>query len=87
MTRRVVCAACRHADGAIICGARHFDRVMRMQMGESDWRAAEQGFIDQHGTFMSREEAWKAATEAGQILRRVGGDDANGGTLYSENLY
>ncbi|CAE6710389.1 hypothetical protein [Candidatus Nitrotoga fabula] len=47
----------------------------------------EQGFIDQHGVFMTRTEAWHVAQASGQILRRCGGDDANGGTLYSENLY
>lgn len=49
--------------------------------------AHEQGFIDQHGAFMSRREAWEVAEAAGQIIRRVGGDEADGGTLYSENLY
>lgn len=48
---------------------------------------AEQGFIDRHGKFHTREEAWKIATPAGQIKRHVGGDSQNGGTLYSENLY
>lgn len=54
---------------------------MREEFGEV------QGFIDQRGTFMTREEAWKVAVESGQIKRRVGGDERNGGTLYSENLY
>jgi hypothetical protein len=46
--------------------------------------AWEQGFIDQHGVFMTREEAWIVAEAACQIIRRVGGDGAR---LYSENLY
>lgn len=85
--RRVVCAANRHADGTIVCGARHFDNVMRAQMGTADWIGSAQGFIDQRGVWMNRREAWKVAEAAGQILRRCGGDTANGGTLYSENLY
>lgn len=51
------------------------------------WRTSEQGFIDQHGKFYNRQEAWKIAEENGQILRSCGGDSAYDGTLYSENLY
>lgn len=50
----------------------------------TDGRDTEQGFIDQHGNFYSREEAWKIAQANGQIIRRVGGDE---GRLFSENLY
>ena len=46
-----------------------------------------QGFIDQYGVFMTRQEAWKVAEAADQINYRCGGDDKYGGTLYSENLY
>lgn len=84
MMRRVVCAALRNQDGMIVCGARHNDAVMRAQMGSADWRKADQGFIDQYGVFMTREEAHKVAIEAGQIIRRCGGDEKR---LFSENLY
>jgi hypothetical protein len=47
----------------------------------SDW---EQGFVDQYGNFMTREEAWEIAQAAGQIRRPEGGAP---GTLYSEHLY
>jgi hypothetical protein len=63
---------------------------MRRQIDQLDafcGDPVDQGFLDQHGVFLSRTEAWKVAEAAGQILRRVGGDDANGGTLFSENLY
>ena len=30
---------------------------------------------------------WNVAKAAGQIIKEVGGNDLNGGTLYSENLY
>jgi hypothetical protein len=43
-----------------------------------------QGFLDNKGIFLTREEAHTVAKAAGQIVRRVGGD-AN--RLYSENLY
>ena len=84
--RRVVCAAVRDSDGRIVIGPRHFDKTMTDTINLLDeWsRPWEQGFIDQHGEFMTREEAHKVATEAGQIIRRCGGDD---GRLFSENLY
>lgn len=94
--RRVVCAANRcPKTGHIILGARHWDESMHTHNGlfryagysKHDANFSEQGFIDQHGIFMDRNEAWIVAEAAGQIIRRVGGDEADGGTLYSENLY
>ena len=95
--QRIVCAANRLPDGTILIGARHWDKWMHQQ---NDGRVPvepnthpgvfedeEQGFIDNRGNFLSRTEAWKVADEAGQIIYRVGGDTADGGTLYSENLY
>ena len=87
--RRVVCAAIRDVRGRIVLGPRHFDPTMHRQLEDmfsytTPW---EQGFVDQHGAFMDRREAWLVAQAAGQILRRVGGDTQGGGTLYSENLY
>lgn len=80
--RRVVCAAMKDGNGTIICGPRHWDKIMHQNAsGKSGW---EQGFVDQHGEFLTREDAWKIAEAAGQIIRRVGGD---GGRLFSENLY
>ena len=86
--RRVVCAANRNPKTLdMILGARHFDQLMREAVGARLGSYTEQGFIDQRGEFMSRTEAWVVAAAAGQIIRRCGGDDADGGTLYSENLY
>lgn len=95
--RRVVCAANRDVDtNSIIIGARHWDFLMHESFRRwltaygfvvDEARFTEQGFIDQHGDFMTRQEAWKVALDANQIIRRVGGDTSNGGTLYSENLY
>lgn len=88
--RRVVCAANRYKQtGRLVVGPRHFDATMRATMAwvglEDFYQAAwEQGFIDQWGMFMTREEAWIVAKAAGQIMRRCGGDE---GCLYSENLY
>lgn len=94
--RVVVCAANRSTvTGKIIAGARHWDSVMRQQVewlkGEpgdrkmpDEWIGAEQGFIDQYGQWMTREEAWKVAEVAKQIKYPSGWDK---GTLYSEDLY
>lgn len=91
--RMVVCAAIRNSDGGIITGPRHYDMFMSKQLSRNfigdeflKWFNDEnqQGFIDQFGVFMTREEAYEVATEAGQIKYRCGGDD---GVLYSENLY
>jgi hypothetical protein len=85
--RFVVCAALMNkVNSLIICGARHFDQVMQDQIREigGEWGDAEQGFIDQYGTFLTREMAWIIANESNQIIKRVGGDNAK---LFSENLY
>lgn len=84
--RRIVCAAIRDSAGHIICAPRHWDSIMRQQVSKSpdDWNRAEQGFVDQHGVFLRRDEAHGVAIAAGQIVRRVGGDE---NVLYSENLY
>jgi hypothetical protein len=85
---RVVCAAVRKGD-TIICSPRHFDRLMRAiveAFADEGWDCTdlEQGFVDQFGAFMTREEALVVAKAAGQIVRRCGGDEHR---LYSENLY
>lgn len=89
--RRVVCAACKLDDGTFVIGARHMDGIMyatKERIGKGWMHDPEaQGFIDQRGVFMTREEAWKVAEAAGQILRRCGGDTLHGGHLFSENLY
>ncbi|MFC4706080.1 hypothetical protein [Paraburkholderia caffeinitolerans] len=66
-------------------GLRHWDAFMHRMDTEGD--PVDQGFIDNEGRFLGRVEAWKVAEAAGQIVRRVGGDHVDGGTLYSENLY
>ena len=91
---RIVCAAIRNVEGGIIIGIRHYDTIMNATLSELPidlrdlWsEQVEQGFVDQRGNFLTRKEAWKIASNAGQIIHRVGGDDRDGGTLYSENLY
>lgn len=86
----VVCAACRYED-LILCGARHWDNVMSGQL--AIWKNPlaphasefEQGFIDQFGDFLTREEAMKVVKASGQpfSIERNRGDVA----LSSEGLY
>lgn len=93
MKRYVVCSACKSQCGELmLIGARHYDSLMHKTMKALEgagykWTAGEQGFVDQYGEFMTREEAWIVARASGQIRRRVGGDTLNGGRLFSENLY
>ena len=88
LVRRVVAAACRNSAGRIVVSARHYNPIMRAQIaaaeGPQRWRGCEQGFIDQRGNFLTRQEAHAIASANGQIIRRCGGDTE---TLYSENLY
>lgn len=89
---RIVCSANRSSKtGEIILGVRHCDEHMLDQRkrledfgANGDW---DQGFIDKYGRWWNRQDAWRIAVAAQQIVRRCGGDDAKGGTLYSDNLY
>lgn len=83
---RIVCAANKFENGPMLVGARHFDQHMCIQanyMGVKGHEPHTQGFIDQHGNFYTRKEAWVIAKENGQIIRDCGCD----GELFSENLY
>ena len=91
--RRVVCAALRIKSGefagTLVLGPRHFDATMRAALAH--WclepgaaHGAEQGFIDQHGVFMDRREAFDVAVAAGQLLHNPSSDAT---MLVSEDLY
>lgn len=90
-TRVVVCAANRYGD-LIIPSARHHDKVMNdliialWDAGKLDKKDHEQGFIDQFGGFMTREEALIVVKQSGKTfdVTRNGG---NGSDLYSEGIY
>jgi len=93
--QRIVCAAIRNKrTGNVIIGIRHFDNFMREQIemrdrqynDKGDWRNAEQGFCDQFGQFLGRDDAYIIAKENGQIIREDGGN-GDGTTLFSEMLY
>ena len=95
---RIVCAANRYSlkDGGcvVIPAPRHLDTTMRVLVrqflsvidlnGRSSY---EEGFIDQHGRFYNRQDAWMIAALNDQIIRRVGGDGPEQHGLFNENLY
>lgn len=84
---RIVCAAVQLKGGLVVPGARHLDMTMRLiiaSLGVGSMQGSRQGFIDQHGQFYTREEAWPIAEARGQIVKRVPGAQ---GKLFSENLY
>lgn len=85
----IVCAANRRADGLIVAGARHWDPIMQAQMGGEAhfkaWEESEQGFIDQHGAFYTREAAWDLALANGQLDSRY--EPGSKTILTSEDLY
>lgn len=86
--RRVVCAANRHLDtNVLVIGPRHYDEIMHKHIAQLSYRKhnMEQGFIDQHGVFMDRKEAYLVAREASQIRFKTGNPDEP--VLYSEDLY
>lgn len=87
----VVCAAIKIGD-LIIAGARHHDKVMKSQLSYIDnWKQFKhnngevQGFIDQFGDFLTREEAMQIVKDNGQRFNI----DHNGSdtVLFSEGLY
>jgi len=85
--QRVVSMAACIVDGHLIVGNRHFCPIMRMTIenlgidpfdNQHDMDT-DQGFVDQWGVYMSREEAWVVAKAAGQIKKVY-----TKGILYSE---
>lgn len=89
--RKIVCAANQYENGLMLVGIRHWDDKMHAQAAaylEAEILPRQQpvqGFLDNRGIFLTREQAWLVAKRANQIIKRVGGDES--GVLYSENLY
>lgn len=94
-TPRVVCAAIRAADGSLLLGIRHYSPDMHAQIaarhdGEKFKRRhdEDQGFVDQFGNYMTREQAYRLAHANGQLWRpEACGNGLDGPKLYSEGLY
>lgn len=83
----------RHYDSHMRLQIKLYDKIHELTSmfssheSVNSWRTGErvvQGFIDQHGNFYTRKEAWIIAKDNDQIIRIVPGSE---GTLYSENLY
>ena len=86
-------------DGHIVTGVRHYSPDMRKTLRllyPRHWlfrwfnarpkyylQVKEQGFVDQYGEFLTREQAWYVAERQQQIRKQTG----TYGTLYSEDLY
>ena len=94
--RRVVCAAIRAADGSVLLGIRHYSKDMHEQIAARNDGAKfkhrhdeDQGFVDQHGNYLTREAAFNVALAAGQRIDMPSCSmDIDGKwQLYSEGLY
>lgn len=94
--RRVVCAALRCPWTLdVLVGIRHYSPDMHRQIeARRDGKKfhnlhdPDQGFVDQFGVYMTREEAYEVAKTAGQIIRpEACGNGLDGPKLYSEGLY
>jgi hypothetical protein len=103
----IVAVACRGKDGTVYSGIpgveRHHHLINRMSPNTqhlpkgyfSGCGGVNQGFIDDKGNYLNRQEAAKHATECGQVekgkakvLRPDHPDYCfNGHTLYSEDLW
>lgn len=86
----IICAAIKdNKTGHIFLGARHFDKIMRMQIEKSCIKPeppyTEQGFIDQFGEFISREDALEIVKNNGQPFNAK--NNGSSKALYSEGLY
>lgn len=85
--KRVVCAACRFEDGHIILGIRHWSPDMRLSAALQGREIAvkhDQGFVDQYGQWLTRQEAYQIAVKNDQYKPYP---PSTPGTLYSEDLY
>jgi hypothetical protein len=75
-------------DDLIVAGVPHFLPDMRATLkriygDRYKFRVKDQGFIDTHGNYLNREDAWRRAKLFNQIAKEV----SSPGKLYSENLY
>lgn len=88
---RIVAAAVRLQDGHVICGVRHFDKLMRAHLPSTiEWAQAclighEEGFVTNAYEFVDRNEAWKIAVKAGQVDFKLW--QGIWGCLFSEDLW
>lgn len=96
LTNQQIGAALRADDGSLTIGIRHYSADMVVQItrlgpeGEKfhHRHGKDQGFVDQHGVYMDRYEAYSVAQAAGQIAYPDACTQGSKGCkLYSEGLY
>lgn len=96
--KKIVCAANKMSDGTIILGIRHFCKMMHQNIEahygknppQEVYHNSIQGFVDQHGEFYDRKQAWSIAYTSNQIVlfqKPVWVLDETQRILYSEDLY
>jgi len=95
MNRHIVCAANKfelNGQEIIVTGARHYDPIMHAVIDALSEQGqliaipdvvANQGFIDNFGKWLSREDARACVLENEQVLR----SQPNSSELFSEDLY
>jgi hypothetical protein len=87
---KIICAAARNnKTKSIICGVRHFDKIMSdacANYKSKTYRDWEQGFVDSYGNFLNRKEALQRCKEMKQPLINTDKSWFKD-ELYSENLY
>jgi len=75
LPQRIVCAAVRYPGYPVILGVRHFDeitteQIKAMKIPTHLYGTEIQGFVDNFGQFLSREEAYPIAVAQQQIYRQ-----------------
>lgn len=89
MNRIVVSAANLVDDGSMLLGVRHHDKLMRNQMIKLKLhpnQIVSQGFVDQFGNFLTREEAYQCVVKNKQAINgKMSLSESN--KLFSEHLY
>jgi hypothetical protein len=81
---RIICAAVKCYE-EVYCGYRHANIYNQFPILSLACPDSDEGFITtDNGRFVTRQEAWIIADNAGQIINKGEGID---GVLFSENLY
>lgn len=74
----------------VLCGARHGDIFNQLAnlgfLPRLHYKEVEQGFIDHHNNFLTREEAFDHAKECGQLAERIWYERENGRMIGGKNL-
>ena len=80
----------------VLCGCRHGDVFAQLDALGFDphkgYKEIEQGFIDNHNNFLTRQEAFEHAKQCGQLCAKIvyareHGEDIGGLNLISEDLW